>query len=208
MLEFFEGILAVISKIIDSLGYLGVALGMFFESACIPIPSELVLPLAGKMANSHVITLVGANIAAAAGSLLGSFTAYAVGYFGGRPFIFKYGKYFFVSRDHFEKAERTFNRFGGAAVFFGRLLPVIRTFISLPAGIARMDKKKFAIYSLIGMLPWNAVLIYLGFLFGQSYDTKIRPYFKKFEHVIFALIALAIVALIVKAFHSKRLRNK
>lgn len=206
MLEFVEGILRVIIDIINSLGYWGIGLGMLIESACIPLPSEVVLPLGGNMvrASEGAMSLLGANIAVTLGSIIGSLIAYAVGYYGGRPFILKYGKYFFISEEHFYKAEKTFNNYGSAAVFFGRLLPVIRTFISLPAGIAKMDIKKFLTYSLAGMLPWNFVLIYLGYVFGQQYGTIVRPIFKRFEHVVIALILLVIVFALFKIFISRR----
>lgn len=189
-----------IMDIINSLGYFGIAAGMFLESACIPLPSEAVLPVAGYLVSDMRITLLGANIAVAIGSMCGSLLAYSVGYYGGRPFILKYGKYFFVSKDHFNKAEKTFNKYGVAAVFFGRLMPVIRTFISLPAGIARMDIKNFITYSLVGMLPWNFLLIFLGFKYGKKFETDILPLFEDFKYVIIGAIVLLIVFFIVKYF--------
>ncbi len=206
MVEFIESILAVIVNIINSLGYWGIGGGMLIESACIPLPSEVVLPLAGHMVANGSINLLGANVAVATGSLAGSYIAYAVGYYGGRPFILRYGKYFFVSEKHFYHAEKTFNKYGAAAVFFGRLLPVIRTFISLPAGIARMDIKKFTLYSLIGMIPWNFILIYLGYVFGQRYETVIRPIFKRFEYGVIGIIAVIILAILFR-FVFKRKRS-
>jgi len=185
--SFIESIFGHIIDIINSLGYFGIAAGMFFESACIPLPSEIVLPLGGNMVANGTISMLGANIAVAIGSVCGSLLAYTVGYYGGRPFILKYGKYFFVSEKHFYKADETFNKYGRSAVFFGRLLPVIRTFISLPAGIARMDIKRFLLYSLIGMLPWNFVLIYLGYEFGDEFKKIVEPIYKKFEYVVAAL---------------------
>ncbi len=205
MLELFEKIMGYITDIINSFGYLGIGAGMLLESACIPIPSEVVLPLGGNMVASSAgkMTLLGANVAVNLGSMIGSLIAYSVGYYGGRPFILKYGKYFFVSKEHFFKAETTFNKFGVGAVFFGRLLPVIRTFISLPAGIAKMNLKKFMLYSLIGMVPWNFILIFLGHEFGQSYSTVVRPYFKKFEHIVIALILLAVATFIIRLIYKK-----
>jgi membrane protein DedA with SNARE-associated domain len=177
---------------------------MMIESACIPLPSEVVLPLAGNMAANGTIDLIGANIAVNVGSMIGSLLAYFVGYYGGRPFILKYGKYFFVSEEHFHQAEKTFNKYGAAAVFFGRLLPVIRTFISLPAGIARLDLKKFMIYSLVGMIPWNAALIYLGFKFGQHYESVIRPIFKRFEYAVIGILFIVFIYLVYKFIKSRR----
>lgn len=193
MIELLEFLALTVTNVINKLGYFGIALGMFFESACIPIPSELVLPLGGFMVSEGRLTLLGANIAVLLGSMLGSILAYVVGYYGGRPFILNYGKYFFISKDSFYKAEKTFNKYGVGAVFFGRLLPVIRTFISLPAGIAKMNFGKFIAYSIFGMLPWNFLLIFLGYKFGESYETIVRPLFKKFEHIVIIAIIVAIV---------------
>lgn len=198
MFEFIEGVLMIIGNIISQMGYFGIGIGMLIESACIPLPSELVLPIGGFLVAEGKITMLGANIAVNLGSMIGSVIAYIVGYYGGRSFILKYGKYFFMSQSHFYHSEKAFLRFGGAAVFFGRLLPVIRTFISLPAGIARMNFKKFLIYSLVGMIPWNFALIYFGFVFGDKYQEVFRPYFKKFEYLVVALIFIAIVIIFIK----------
>lgn len=198
MFELIEKVLGCIVGIINATGYWGIGIGMLLESACIPLPSEVVLPLGGFMVAKQTINLLEANLAVAIGSMIGSLTAYAVGYYGGRPFILKYGKYFFISEKHFHHAEKTFNRYGVAAVFFGRLLPVIRTFISLPAGMAKMDVRKFVIYSLVGMLPWNFLLIYLGYTFGDRYEEVVRPVFKRFEYVVFGLIFAAFVIIIGK----------
>lgn len=204
MFELIERIFFLLKDIISSFGYMGIGAGMLFESACIPIPSEMILPLAGFMAADGDINLWAANAAVAIGSLLGSTLAYLVGYLGGRPFIIKYGKYLFISEDHFYKADRTFRKHGAAAVFFGRLLPVIRTFISLPAGISRMDFGKFLLYSLTGMLPWNFMLIFLGFKLGANYETIVRPVFKKFEYAVIVLIILTLLFFIVKGFFKEK----
>ncbi len=207
MADLIDKLVEIVTQIVNFLGYWGVGGGMLLESACIPIPSEAVLPAAGIMvANSNNVfaSMLAANITAAFGSLLGSILAYTVGYYGGRPFILKYGKYFFVSEEHFYKAENTFNKFGVAAVFFGRLLPIIRTFISLPAGIAKMDLKKFITFSLVGMLPWNALLIYLGYYFGKDYKEKISPYFHEYEYVVIGAIVLIIAVLAIRYFFKKR----
>ena len=200
MSSFLEHIITII----NALGYWGIGVGMMLESMCIPLPSEVVLPIAGNMVASGIISMLGANIVVAVGSLIGSLIAYAVGYYGGRPFILRYGKYFFVSEKHFYQADKTFNKHGPVAVFFGRLLPVIRTFISLPAGIARMDLKKFVSYSLIGMLPWNALLIFLGYKLGPQFKTIIEPIYKKFEYLVIAAVILVIVFFIVKHFFKKK----
>lgn len=204
MHTFFENIITAAVNIINSLGYYGVGFGMMLESACIPLPSEVVLPLGGNMVANGTITMLGANIVAAVGSLAGSMIAYLVGYFGGRPVILNYGKYFFVSNKHFYQAEKTFVKYGSAAVFFGRLLPVIRTFISLPAGIAKLDLKKFITYSLVGMLPWNALLIWLGYKLGPQFKTLIDPIYKKFEYFVIGGILLIILYFIIKYFLGRK----
>ncbi len=206
MMELIKSIASVVTVIINKLGYFGIALGMFIESACIPLPSELVLPLGGFMVAEGRLTLIGANIAVIIGSLMGSILAYWIGFYGGRTFILKYGKYFFVSSDSFYKAEKTFNKYGVKAVFFGRLLPVVRTFISLPAGITRMNFVKFIVYSTLGMLPWNFTLIFLGYKFSENYETVVRPIFKRFEHVVIAGIILSLLValfLYIKKQHKK-----
>lgn len=204
MLAYVESVLSKIGVVIESMGYYGIGGGMMLESACIPLPSELVLPIGGFLVAKGSITMIGANIAVNLGSMIGSYLAYYVGCYGGRKFILNYGKYFFVSASHFHHAEKVFLKYGSAAVFFGRLLPVIRTFISLPAGIARMNPFKFGIYSLIGMIPWNAFLIYLGFKFNENYATVIRPIFKQFEHVVIAIIILIIVGFAAKIYFSSK----
>lgn len=204
MYDLLEKIFLFVKEIASSMGYFGIAAGMMVESMCIPLPSEAILPVAGVMVADGRIAFWLANIAVAIGSMIGSTIAYIVGYYGGRPFILKYGKYFFLSEEHFYKAENTFNKYGSAAVFFGRLLPIIRTFISLPAGIARMSYKKFIIFSLIGMLPWNLFLIFLGYKLGQNYETVLRPIFKKFDYVVVAAIVLIILFFILKSLFKRK----
>ena len=204
MIELIEMLAAVVTDIIGKLGYWGIGLGMFFESACVPIPSELVLPLGGFMVSEGRLTLVGANIAVLIGSLLGSVLAYWIGYYGGRTFILKYGKYFFISKDNFDKAESIFNKYGFGAVSFGRLVPVVRTFISLPAGIARMNFVKFVTYSLLGMMPWNFGLIFLGYKFSNNYEVVVRPLFKKFEHFTIVVMLLTLVVACVTYIKRKK----
>lgn len=208
MYNHLESIFFFIKDIISSIGYVGIGSGMLLESACIPLPSELVLPLAGFMISDGKITMYGANIAVTLGSLCGSLIAYAIGYYGGRPFILKYGKYFFVSEKKFTQSERTFKKFGCAAVLFGRLLPVIRTFISLPAGIARINLNKFIIYSLLGMIPWNFILIFLGYKFGQQYDVLISPIFHKFEYIVIGFLIIAMFIFIIKHFLNPRKKEQ
>lgn len=207
MLEYLEHILTIIKNIISHFGFWGIGVGMAIESACIPLPSEAVLPLGGVMVAEGRFSMLVANIAVNVGSILGSLLAYFVGKYGGRPFILKYGKYFFVSEKHFHQAEKTFTKYGIAAVFFGRLMPVVRTFISLPAGIARINVFKFVLFSLIGMIPWNATLIYCGYKFMDNYETVVRPIFKKFEYGFIAAFMIVVVAIIIKFKYENGKKN-
>lgn len=204
MFEIIENIFIQIANLIYSFGYLGLGIGMLLESACIPIPSEIVLPMGGLMAANSKVTLLGANIAVGVGSLIGSVMTYAVGYYKGRSFILKYGKYILFNESHFYHTEKAFNKYGSLAVFIGRLLPVVRTFISLPAGITRMNFKRFIFYSIAGILPWNFILIFLGYVFGNQYDKVIRPIFHKFEYSIIALLIGSTLLFIWKYLIKKR----
>jgi len=177
---------------ISTLGYTGVALMMAIESACIPLPSEIIMPFSGYLVTRGEFTLIGVSLAGAIGCVLGSALAYWVGIWGGRPFIQKYGKYFLVTEHDLNIADNFFNKYGNAAVFFSRLLPVVRTFISLPAGIAKMDFKKFVAYTFIGSLPWCFVLAYIGKIMGDNWNT-LGGYFHKFDAVIGVIIAIGII---------------
>jgi len=177
---------------IDASGYWGVFLTMAVESACIPFPSEVIMPFAGFVVSEGKMALWAITLAGALGNLAGSIVAYLVGAFGGRPFLERYGKYLLVSHKKLEWADSWFNRYGSKAVFFSRMLPVIRTFISLPAGIARMNFLKFVVYTLIGAVPWCLLLGYIGVLLGPQWE-RIKPYF----HILDILVAIAVVGAVV-----------
>src|SRR5579884_3615950 len=181
-------IIAVISKT----GYLGVLLLMAIESACIPLPSEIIMPFAGYLVYTGRFSLLWAATAGALGCNLGSVIAYEIGCYGGRPLVERYGAHVFLGRHELEIAERFFHRFGGAAVFFGRLLPVVRTFIALPAGIARMPRLRFHVYTFIGSFPWCLGLAYLGMKAGEHWN-YLGKYFHQFDKVIGALILIGII---------------
>lgn len=154
-------------------GYVAVAVLMAMENACIPIPSELILGFAGYLIFAGKMTFSGALIGGMVGGMLGSIFAYYVGFCGGRPFVNKYGKYFLVKQSHVDIAQRWFDRYGLKAVFFSRLLPVVRTFISLPAGFAQVDIKKFLLYTFLGSLPWTALILYAGVVLGQNWQVML-----------------------------------
>ncbi len=177
---------------ISSWGYFGVGALMAIESACIPLPSEVIMPFAGFLVAQGKFSLLGVTLAGAIGCVIGSVVAYAVGAWGGRGFIEKYGKYILISHHDLAIADNFFNKYGSGAIFFSRLLPVVRTFISLPAGIARMNFNKFVIYSFLGSVPWSFGLAYLGKKLGDNWDT-LGVYFHKFDFVIVAVILIGAV---------------
>jgi len=182
----------LVISMIKSSGYGGIFVTMAIESACIPFPSEVIMPFAGFVVSEGRMTLWAITVAGALGNLTGSVVAYFIGMFGGRPFLEKYGKYLLISRKKLQIADDWFNRYGPKAVFFSRMMPIIRTFISLPAGIARMSFLKFIMYTFIGALPWCLFLGWLGVLLGPRWES-IKPYF----HVLDAAIILGVVVLIV-----------
>ena len=172
---------------ISTLGYFGIGLMMAIESACIPLPSEIIMPFSGYLVAQGRFTLFGCALAGALGCVAGSIVAYAVGRYGGRAFVWKYGKYFLISHHDLELADRWFSKYGQLVVFFSRLLPVIRTFISLPAGISRMNFTQFVIYTFVGSFPWCYGLAYVGERMGANWNT-LGAYFHKFDAAIGVLI--------------------
>lgn len=191
-----EKILAVLFVLIKSViaftGYAGIAILMGIESACIPLPSELIMPFAGYLVYEGTMKLLWVATAGAIGCNLGSLVAYELGYYGGRPLVEKYGRYILLSRRELAWADRFFERWGQAAVFIARLLPIIRTFIALPAGIARMPRVRFHVYTFLGSWPWCFALAYLGMKLGENWRT-LGKYFHQFDFVIGLLLAAGIV---------------
>jgi membrane protein DedA with SNARE-associated domain len=192
-------ILDFIRHVYQILGWPGVVLLMAIESACIPLPSEIIMPLSGWMLVADkglgVEYVVLAGLCGAIGNVIGSVIAYWVGAWGGRPFLHRYGKYVLVSHHDIEVADRWFDRYGDQIVFLSRLLPAVRTFISFPAGIARMKMGKFLLYSFLGSFPWSVGLAYGGYLLGQNWE-RIREVMRPFDIPIL-VIFLALVAFFI-----------
>ena len=188
----FKVLTAFITLLISSLGYGGIVLAMAIESACIPLPSEIIMPFAGYLVFKGTFILWQTALAGALGCVVGSIVAYGVGYYGGREFILKYGKYILISQHDVGTADHLFQKHGQAVVFFSRLLPIIRTFISLPAGIAKMPFGKFVFYSFIGSYPWCYGLAWAGMKLGENWE-GLRPWFHRFDFVIVALGILAVI---------------
>jgi len=180
-----------IIKGISYLGYPGIIFLMALESACIPIPSEIIMPFSGYLVFSGRFSLSWVVICGTLGNLLGSIIAYLVGFYGGRSFLEKYGKYFLISSHDLEASQHWFRKYGSLSVFISRLLPVIRTFISFPAGINKMPFGKFCFYTLIGSLPWSFLLTLIGVKMGENWNS-LEFYFQKFDWLIIGLIVLLI----------------
>lgn len=172
---------------ISSLGYGGVLLLMAIESACIPLPSEIILPFAGYLVWTGRFELGWVALAGAIGCNVGSAVAYAVGEHGGRTLVERYGRWLLLRPHELQLVDRWFARYGEATVFFSRLLPVFRTFIALPAGVARMRLGRFHIYTFLGSLPWCWLLAYIGLRLGQHW-ASLRVYFERFDAVIAAAL--------------------
>jgi len=190
ILEILSGIIVAT---ISLLGYSGIVLLMAIESACIPLPSEIIMPFSGYLVSTGQMNLWLVGLAGAVGCVLGSLVAYWVGMYGGRPFIEKYGRYVLVSRHDLDMADRWFAKRGEIIVFVSRLLPAIRTFIAFPAGVARMDLKRFVIYTFAGSLPWCLGLAYVGQKLGEKWnkDDTLKTWFHRFDF----LIGIAVVVL-------------
>lgn len=176
-------------------GYLGIVLAMAIESCCIPLPSEIVMPLAGYMVFKYPtqFSLIGVGIAGAVGCVIGSAAAYGIGAAGGRPLLLKYGRYILISKADSDRADRWFARYGAPVAFFSRLLPVVRTYISLPAGISRMNFGQFLLFTLLGSLPWTFILAAIGLAFGDAFQRQLAELTTVF-HGLDIVIGVLIVA--------------
>lgn len=177
---------------ISNLGYAGIVLLMAIESACIPLPSEIIMPFAGYLVFKGEMQLWAVALAGAVGCVLGSFVAYYAGAWGGRPFVEKYGKYILVSHHDLAMADRWFKRHGDITIFVGRLLPVIRTFIAFPAGISRMAMGRFVIYTFVGSYIWCWGLAWVGLKLGQNWNT-LGVYFHRFDAVIGVILLIGVI---------------
>jgi membrane protein DedA with SNARE-associated domain len=205
MLAFIDQIvIPFLNGLYGAVGYVGVALAMAIESAMVPLPSELVLPYAGFLVGdpSQLEPLTRARwdfwivvIVATLGNTLGSIVGYYIGAIGGRPFLERYGKYLLIRPHELELADRFFQKYGPATAFFSRLMPIVRTFISFPAGVTRMPLGKFIVYSTAGALPWSIALVYAGTVLGANW-TQIREALKPFDLAIAIAVVLGALTLL------------
>src|SRR3990172_6373887 len=205
MLEFIDKIvIPFLTSLYGAFGYGGVTVAMAIESAIIPLPSELLLPFAGFLVsdltavepltsgpwNFWIVVIV-----ATIGNTIGSVIGYYIGAWGGRPFLERWGKYLLIRPHEIELADHFFQKYGSATAFFSRLLPIVRTFISFPAGVARMHLGKFVVYSTAGAFIWSILLVQLGVVFGERW-TEIRHLLQPFDLLIAVLVVAAVVLFI------------
>jgi membrane protein DedA with SNARE-associated domain len=196
-----------IISIISNLGYFGVGLAMAIESALVPLPSEIIMPFAGYLVFTGKFNLIFVAVAGAVGNLIGSLAAYALGYWGHervvRRLVRKIGKFVLFTESDLDSSEKYFNRHGSWIVLVSRIMPAIRTYISLPAGIARYPIVKFSTLTFLGSLVWSFVLAYIGLLLGKNWDT-LGPYFHKFDFII---VILGILFVAYYIYHKLKRTN-
>ena len=186
----------LIRSLFDTLGWAGVVLAMTIESACIPLPSELTMPLAGWLLVAEHGTgwpgILLASFWGAVGNLIGSVIAYGVGALGGRPLLERYGRYGLITRRDIDRAHQWFDRWGEATAFFSRLLPVVRTFISLPAGVARMPFGRFCLFTFAGSYLWCVLLVWVGYHLGPNWE-DLRARARFLDYPIAAIVVVAVI---------------
>ncbi|MCL6473208.1 MAG: DedA family protein [Firmicutes bacterium] len=187
----FDLVANAVVAIIEKFGYWAIFVGMFLESACIPVPSEVVMPFSGFASSKGLLSFWMVVAVGSAGQVLGSTATYFIGRSGGRYILERYGKYVLISPRDIGRADKWFEKYGEATVLFTRMMPVVRTFISLPAGISKMGFLKFIIYSTIGIIPWTLLLAFVGIKMGENWD-KIRNVFHGLDMVVGIAILVAV----------------
>ncbi|MBC5824973.1 MAG: DedA family protein [Candidatus Eremiobacteraeota bacterium] len=204
-MHLFHTVTLFVLALVQKLGYAGIFLGMFGQAVGVPLPSEVVLSFAGYLASAHALTLPAAIAAGTAGDMGGALLAYAIGYYGGRPFLLKYGRYVFVRHREIERAERWFARFGSRAVLICKLLPGIRAFGSFPAGMAEMPVGIFLGYTALGSIIWCIAFGSLGYTLGRNWDV-LAVYLRPFSLILLAMLLAAVVLWIWSHFRAERSR--
>lgn len=189
----------MIEHVISTMGPLGVSLLMAIESCNIPLPSEAILPFAGYLVSQGHMSIHTAAFAGAIGCVIGSIPSYYIGYFGGRPFVEKYGKWFLVSKKDLEMADKWEQKYGNLAFFLCRMLPIVRTFISLPAGILKADVKQFALFTFLGSLIWSYPLVFVGMKLGE-HSEALKAIWHKFDLAIVLILSVLFVMYIIHHF--------
>jgi len=191
----FESLFQLFTKIIETVGYFGVFVLMTLESMVAPVPSEGVMPFAGFLVTQGKFNMVLVIVASSIGSIVGSLISYYAGAYGGKPVILKYGKYLLLDKHHLEITERFFEKYGEKTIFFCRFIPVVRHFISIPAGAGNMKLPKFCIYTLVGATMWNAFLAYTGVWLGARWELVHK--FTKYLDILVVLLGVGFIGYLV-----------
>jgi membrane protein DedA with SNARE-associated domain len=184
--------------LVQTLGYWGVFIGMSLNMTGIEIPSEVIMPFAGfAVAQGSKMTLWGLTIIGSLGEVVGALIVYGICLKGGRPLLDKFGKYFYLTPKKLDESDEWFQKHGDKAVLFGRMIPAVRKVVSIPAGLTRMDIKKFMLYSFIGNLPYAFALVYLGYILGPYY-TVVEQYSGELDYIFYPLVALIVIFIIYR----------
>lgn len=198
-----ETLASIVIQTIETTGYAGIGFLMALESANIPIPSEVIMPFAGYLVSKGEFGFWQVVFCGAIGNLLGSLASYALGFYGGRAFLARYGKWFFITPHDVALADRLFWKYGAIIAFVSRVLPVVRTFISFPAGVAKMDLRKFALYTFAGSFLWSGLLAYIGVQLGENWHS-LEGYFRTFDWLVAGiLLCLAVWWILRHLRHAK-----
>ena len=183
--------------VISALGYVGIAILMAIESSAVPLPSEIIMPFSGFLVLTGRFSLLGISLAGGIGSVIGSLFLYYIGFYGGRPLVEKYGKYLLIHSSDIAAVDKFFSKYGIFSNLFGRVLPIVRTFISFPAGISKAPIKSFVVYSFVGSFIWSLFLGYIGFKLGQNWD-NLKSYFHNIDLIVGVLVLLGIAWFVYK----------
>jgi membrane protein DedA with SNARE-associated domain len=206
IIEILKPIVEFITSLIANLGYPGIFILMIFESALIPIPSEIIMPFSGFLVTAGKLSSIGVVLAGSFGNLVGSILIYYLGMRVGRAFLIKYGKYIFFRVHHLEWIEQLFQKYGDKISFIGRLLPGVRTYVSLPAGIGKTNLYKFVIYTLVGSIIWNSLLTYVGMQLGRNWN-NIEKYSVYLDVIAAIVVAVFVIWLIQTRKKAKEIRT-
>ena len=190
-------------NLISNYGYFGMFLGMVLEAVIIAIPSELILATGGILASKKIFTFFGAFLTGLIGSVFCAIVIYFMGYFGGKPFVKKYGKYFFMKEEDLEKSDSWFNKYGMISALIGRNFPIVRTLISLPIGIMRLSFIKFLIYTTLGSIPWTLAFVFFGYALGENWIV-INSYISKLKTPIRFILLFLILRFLYKKIIKKK----
>ncbi len=193
-------------NLISHYGYLGMFLGMVLEAVIIIIPSELILATGGILAGQGILTLPGAFLTGLVGSVFCAIAIYAMGYFGGRPFVEKYGRYFFMKKEDLDKCDVWFEKYGMLACFLGRNFPIVRTLISLPIGIMHLSFGKFVLYTTLGSIPWTFAFVYVGYALGNNW-TILSEIMARLKVPIRLLLGLLVIRFLYRKWKQKRMKT-